>query len=55
MTDSYSDEYYKLANTIALQAEAIAEGRVIGTIYGAVSRLVDNTLMLRAWTKDDRT
>ena len=45
----------ELAATIATQADAIAEGRVIGPVHAAVARLTHNVDTLRAWTTDDRS
>lgn len=44
-----------LAATIATQAQAIADGTVIGPRHGAVRRLVSNVQTLVAWTDDDRS
>lgn len=44
-----------LAGTIADQAQAIADGTVVGPERGAVSRLVHNVNLLDAWTPDDRS
>lgn len=44
----------ELAAAIADQATAIAEGKVVGPVYGAVARLVANADTLRIWTVDDR-
>jgi hypothetical protein len=44
-----------LAEAIANQAQAIADGTVTGPMYGAVQRLKSNIETLVAWTEDDRT
>ncbi|WP_305781418.1 hypothetical protein [Nocardia nova] len=44
----------ELANAIALQAEAIATGRVVGPRYAAVKRLEGNIETLAEWIGDDR-
>lgn len=44
----------ELASTIETQANAIAQGTVIGPRYAAVKRLQDNIETLAAWVRDDR-
>jgi hypothetical protein len=48
------DQYRELAATIADQAQAIADGTVVGPLHGAVARLKSNLDTLVAWTPDDR-
>jgi hypothetical protein len=43
-----------LASAIAAQAQAIADGTVIGPVYAAVQRLLANANTLAAWIPDDR-
>lgn len=54
MTTNHSkatpEQIAELARTIETQANAIAEGRVVGPVRAAVSRLVDNVDTLAAWT-----
>ena len=44
-----------LANTVALQAEAISTGQVIGPRWAAVRRLAANVSQLEALIPDDRS
>ena len=43
-----------LAQTIANQAQAIADGKVIGPLFPAVKRLADNVDTLAQWIGDNR-
>jgi hypothetical protein len=44
-----------LANTIAAQAQALADGRIPeGQVYAQLARLADNVTTLRTWVGDDR-
>jgi hypothetical protein len=44
-------QYMELANTIASQAEAIAEGKIPGKqLWAQVSGLENNIKTLKAWT-----
>jgi hypothetical protein len=54
-TDRLNEQRIALAQTIADQAQAIADGTLIGPQYGAVRRLLNNAEMLAAWTADDRS
>ena len=45
----------ELAAAIAAQAQALAEGTVIGPEHAAVARLVANVETLAIWTDDDRS
>jgi hypothetical protein len=45
----------ELAEAIATQAQALADGTVIGPRHAAVARLARNVDTLRAWTPDDRS
>lgn len=48
-------EYIELANAIAAQATALADGKIPqGQVYAQIRRLQDNVATLAAWTKDDR-
>jgi hypothetical protein len=44
----------QLANDIAMQASAIAEGTLTGPRYAALRRLTDNVDTLSHWVGDDR-
>lgn len=48
------EQVRELANAIASQARAIADGTVNGAVFGAVCRVLHNAETLRAWTRDDR-
>lgn len=45
----------ELAQAIANQAQALADGQVIGPVYASVRRLAANVETLKAWTTDDRS
>jgi hypothetical protein len=45
----------ELAQTIATQAQALADGTVIGPEYAAWRRVLANVQTLVAWTPDDRS
>lgn len=45
----------ELAQVIANQAQALADGAVIGPEYAAVRQIVSNVQSLVALTKDDRS
>jgi hypothetical protein len=49
------DQIRELADTIAAQAQAIADGAVTGPLFAAVRRLRSNVDTLEAWCPDDRT
>ena len=49
------DQVAELANTIALQAQAIAAGTTKGPVYGAVQLVLANAQLLHAITPDDRS
>ena len=44
----------ELAQTIANQAQALADGTFTGAEHANVARLADNVATLKAWTPDDR-
>jgi hypothetical protein len=44
----------ELAATIAMQAQAIANGTTTGPVYAAVRLIKNNVATLEAWTGDDR-
>lgn len=50
-----SRAYLELAQAIAQQAQAIADGTVQGPVFAAVRRLKANVETLEAWTPDDRS
>lgn len=53
--DPQDNQYRSLANAIAQQAEALAQGRIPeGQRYAQMRRLFDNASTLMAWTPDDR-
>jgi hypothetical protein len=43
----------QLAGTIAAQADAIAEGTVIGPLPAAVKRIAENVETLQAWVDQE--
>lgn len=48
-------QFRDLAATVAMQAQAIADGTVIGPVWAAVRRLKSNVEMLESWACDDRS
>ncbi|QAY06660.1 hypothetical protein SEA_COOKIES_136 [Mycobacterium phage Cookies] len=55
MSEATEVQIAELAAVVAAQAEAIAEGKVVGPRYAAVKRLQGNVETLTAWIGDDRT
>lgn len=50
-----NQQHRDLANTIAQQAQAIADDKIPeGQVYAQMARLADNVATLRAWLGDDR-
>ncbi|HEY0640268.1 MAG TPA: hypothetical protein VGD67_21775 [Pseudonocardiaceae bacterium] len=49
------EQVTELARAIAAQAQAIADGTVVGPRYAAVRRLAANVDTLQCWTPDDRS
>lgn len=54
MSNAPEGHIRELADRIATQARAIAEGTLIGPRYAAINRLQDNLDTLAAWVGDDR-
>lgn len=50
-----SKQISELAAAISVQAQAIADDKVVGPISAAVRRLEANVSTLRAWVPDDRS
>lgn len=50
----YAEQIRELAGTVALQAQAIADGKIEGPLHGAVRLLGYNVDTLKTWTADDR-
>lgn len=48
------EQIVELASVIASQAQAIADGMVVGPRHSAAKRLADNVDTLTAWIGDDR-
>lgn len=48
------EQVRQLAATIAVQARAIAEGTITGSVFVAVSRVLATAEVLQGWTPDDR-
>lgn len=55
MADATIQQRRELAEVIANQAEALANGTNTGSQYGAVQLLKSNVETLAAWTPDDRS
>jgi hypothetical protein len=48
------DQIKDLAEAIQMQAQAIADDRIVGPRYAVVKRLAENVDTLAAWIGDDR-
>lgn len=53
-TDDDNRQYRELAQAIANQAQALADGTTVGPRHAQVRKIRANVDMLLAWTEDDR-